>query len=118
MRDHRKLRAFQLADELVIEVYKATKLLPREEQFGLTSQMRRCSVSIPSNIVEGYAKESLGDYVRFLNIAYGSSRELEYQISICSRLGYLDSEKTLSLNRLVIETCKVLAGLIKSLRKN
>lgn len=99
-----------------MEVYRATKRFPREKQFGLTSQMRRCAVSIPSNIVEGCAKDSHADYVRFLNIAYGSSRELEYQVSIGKRLGYLEEETINSLESLVVETCKVLAGLIKSLK--
>ena len=71
MRDHRKLRAFELADELVFAIYSATKSFPKEEQCGLTSQLRRASVSIASNIVEGCARSSHADYVRFLDLAFG-----------------------------------------------
>ena len=114
MRDHKKLRAFELADELAVLVYQQTAGFPREEVFGLTSQMRRAVVSVASNIVEGSARNSLADYVRFLDMAYGSVRELEYQISLAHRLGYLkDAEH---LNQRVVETAKVLNGLIRSLR--
>ena len=93
MRDHTKLRAFEVADELVLLVYEHTREFPRSEQFGLTSQLRRAAVSIASNIVEGCARQSPGDYLRFLDMAYGSSRELEYQLSLARRLGYL-TDKT------------------------
>jgi len=92
MRDHRKLRAFELADELVLAIYSATISFPREEQFGLTSQMRRAAVSIASNIVEGCARNSQTDYVRFLDMAFGSVREAEYQLTIAQRLGYVADE--------------------------
>jgi four helix bundle protein len=91
MRDHTKLRAFELADELVVAVYKTTQAFPREEVFGLTSQLRRAAVSIPSNIVEGCARHSEAEYLHFLDMAYGSAREVEYQIGLAHRLGYLDA---------------------------
>ncbi|MBC8876859.1 MAG: four helix bundle protein [Planctomycetes bacterium] len=116
MRDHKKLRAFELADELALAVYRATRTFPREEQFGLTSQMRRAAVSTPSNIVEGCARHSERDYVHFLDIAYGSCRELEYQISLSYRLGYLAGDAHASLAAACEETSKVLNGLIRSLR--
>ena len=76
MRDHYKLRAFELGDKLTMMVYQATRHFPREEIYGLTSQMRRAAVSVPSNIVEGCTRESHGEYLRFLEIAFGSLREL------------------------------------------
>ncbi len=82
MRDHTKLRAFKLADEAALLVYRITARFPRGEQCGLTSQIRRAAVSVPSNIVEGCARESQADYLRFLNIAFGSLRELHYQLSL------------------------------------
>jgi len=88
MRDHTKLRAFELADQLAVAAYELTRLFPKDEQFGLTSQIRRAAVSTASSIVEGCARSTQADYVRFLEIAYGSARELEYQLSLASRLGY------------------------------
>lgn len=115
MRDHRNLRAFELADELALAVYEATRNFPRDEQFGLTSQMRRAAVSVASNIVEGCARTSEADFLRFLDMAYGSAREIEYQISLACRLGLLkDSDGKLAA--LAEETSKVLHGLIRSLR--
>jgi four helix bundle protein len=85
--------------------------------YGLTSQMRRAAVSIPSNIVEGCARESQADYVRFLNIAFGSLRELRYQVSLSKRLGFLLNQDFSLIEPKIIETEKVLNGLIKALRE-
>ena len=117
MRDHNKLKAFQLADELALLVYRATCSFPREELFGLRAQMRRAAVSVASNIVEGCARCTQADYVRFLDIAFGSFRELEYQVSLAQRLGYLDTNAHEPLHNKCTETSKVLAALIRSLRK-
>jgi four helix bundle protein len=117
VRDHRKLRAFELADELVLTVYQATKQFPREEQFGLTSQLRRAAVSIASNIVEGCARNSEADYLHFLDMAYGSAREVHYQVGLAHRLEYLPEETFTDLSTQCEETAKVLSALIRSLRK-
>lgn len=117
MRDHTKLRAFELADELALAVYKATRRFPKEELFGLTSQMRRAAVSIASNIVEGCARNSQADYLHFLDMAYGSARELEYQASLAYRLAYLTADGYAALRAACEETSKVLGGLIRSLRR-
>ncbi len=116
MRDHKKLRAFELADEMALLIYRHTVMFPNEERYGLTSQMRRCAVSIASNIVEGCARHTQADYLRFLDISLGSARELEYQISLVKRLQYLDTEIAESLEKKSIETVKVLYSLIHSLR--
>ena len=116
MRDHTKLRAFELADDLAVLVYRVTARFPREELYGLISQMRRASISIPSNIVEGCARDSQADYLRFLYIAFGSLRELHYQLSLSKRLGFLSNEDSSLIEPKVVETEKVLNGLIRALR--
>ncbi|QDS98690.1 four helix bundle protein [Adhaeretor mobilis] len=117
MRDHTQLRAFELADELALLVYQVTKNFPKEEQFGLTSQLRRAAVSVASNIVEGCARPTQADYLRFLGIAYGSVREVEYQLSLAKRLGFLRASDVERADSLACETSKVLGGLIRSLRR-
>jgi len=116
MRDHTKLKAFQLADELAVMLYRATRTFPREEQFGLTSQIRRAVVSVASNIVEGCARSTEADYLRFLDVAFGSLREVEYQLSLAQRLGYLKLADFESIQTHCVSTSKVLAALIRSLR--
>ncbi len=118
MRDHTKLRAFQLADEIAIMIYRITKNFPKEEIFGLTSQMRRCAVSVSSNIVEGSARESQKEYLRFLEIAFSSLRELHYQFSLSKRLGYIEQQESDEFELKITETGKVLAALIRSIRKS
>ncbi len=117
MRDHRKLRAFELVDQLVIDVYRGTRDFPKAEQFGLTSQVRRAIVSAASNIVEGCARDSRSDYAHYLQMAYGSLMEAEYQMGLSCRLGFLAEEHWKSLAESFSEAGKVLNGLIRSVRK-
>ena len=112
MRDHRKLRAFELADALTLAVYGVCRRFPTEEQFGLTAQMRRAAASVVSNIVERCARRTEADYLHFLHMAYGSAQEVSYHISLAHRLGYLDDEAHAEVSAAAQETCKVLAGLI------
>jgi len=116
MRDHTKLRAFELADDLAVAIYRLTRDFPKDEIYGITSQMRRAAVSVPSNIVEGAARESESEYLRFLEIAFGSLRELPYQFSLSQRLGYVQNTLDSSCEPLLVEAGKVLAALIRSLR--
>jgi four helix bundle protein len=118
MRDHTKLRAFELADKLAVDVYKLTQTFPKVEQFGLVSQMRRCAVFIASNIVEGCARNTEADYIHFLDIAYGSCRELEYQLSLVHRLEFTAGQAYEGAWHTCQETGKVLNGLLHALRKN
>jgi four helix bundle protein len=116
MRDHTKLRAFQLADEIAVLSYQVTTGFPKEELFGLTSQMRRSAVSVPSNIVEGCARDSQADYLRFLHIAFSSLRELHYQLNLSQRLGFLRNQDSSLIESKIVETEKVLNALIQALR--
>ena len=113
-RDHRKLDAFKLADQLALAVYRITSEFPPSERYGLQSQMRRASVSTPTNIVEGCAREGEGDYLRFLDIAFASSRELVYLTSLATRLSYLAEREAKELH----ELGERVAGALASLRRS
>jgi len=117
MRDHTKLRAFELADEVALLIYRATMEFPKKEIYGLNSQMRRAAVSVPSNIVEGCARESQAEYLRFLEIAFGSLREVHYQLGLSKRLGYSDEHNISCCEAKIVETEKVLGALFRSMRK-
>jgi four helix bundle protein len=92
IKTYRDLIIWQKSLALVTEIYKITKLFPKDETYGLTAQMRRCAVSIPSNIAEGYGRNSSSDYVRFLRIAMGSLYELQTQLEISLNLKYLKAD--------------------------
>ena len=113
-RDHRKLDAFQLADQLTLAIYRLTVDLPSSERFGIQSQLRRAAISVPTHIVEGCARESQGDLLRFLDIAFGSSREILYLISIATRLGFIDQREASE----VVALGERVAGAVLNLRKS
>ena len=113
-REYKSIKAWQLADNLAVAVYEATKTLPREELYGLISQMRRAAVSVPANIVEGTARTSSKEYLQFLSIARGSLAELRYYVHLSERLGYFERGLTLQLEPQCDETARVLYGLMKS----
>ena len=115
MRDHTKLKAFELADEIAVSIYSVTRTFPKEEIYGFTSQMRRAAVSVPSNIVEGCARESQAEYLRFLEIAFGSLRELDYQYGLAKRLGYTNQSVSPNFEDKMTKAQKVLGGLVRSM---
>ncbi|NQU52513.1 MAG: four helix bundle protein [Bacteroidetes bacterium] len=117
MNNFRELNVWQKAMNLVTQIYKSTKYFPKEEQFGLTNQIRRCAVSIPSNIAEGAGRDSSKDFNRFLSIALGSSFELETQLIISKELEYISIESSNSIENELIEIQKMIRGLQKSLNK-
>jgi four helix bundle protein len=117
MRNHRKLLAFQKADELAVSMYRATADFPTEERFGLTAQLRRGAVSVPSNIVEGAARSSVADYVRFLDISFGSLKEMRYQWSLAHRLGFVPERLFDDVDAELDEVARLLVGLIRSTRR-
>ena len=117
MRDYRKIIAWQRAHKLTLAVYGATETFPKEEVFGLTSQLRRASSSAPTNIVEGATRESKRDYLRFLNIAASSLSETEYLLLLAHDLRYLDDVPYEELTKKVNETHAPLSGLTVAVRK-
>jgi four helix bundle protein len=115
LRNYKELKVWQKSYQLCLEIYKATKTFPKNEGFGLTSQMRRAALSIPSNIAEGYGRKTTPEYLRSLYIAYGSTCELETQILLSGDLGYLNTESLPELQRDIGEVERMLKSLIKSL---
>jgi len=116
-RPHKKLDAWLKAIELTVETYRQTEKLPGDEKFGLISQMRRSAVSVASNIAEGAARDTKKDFIRFLHNAKGSLSELDTQVVICNRLGYLTGDECEILNEHMERESKLLTGLIRYLKK-
>ncbi len=114
-RNYRDLVVWQKSMDLVEEVYRLSKLLPKEEIFGLTNQLRRAAFSIPSNIAEGNARNSQKEYARFLSIARGSKAETETQLEICVRIGYFNEDQTRIALTLCDEIGKMLYSMIQKL---
>jgi four helix bundle protein len=116
MRDWQKLGAFRIADELAITVLTAMREMPTHQRYVLTNQIERSALSVPSNIVEGCARHSEAEYLRFLDIAYGSTCELQYQLSLATRLSYLSPLQSDQLRDLAQQTAKTLNKLIRAIR--
>jgi four helix bundle protein len=115
LKSYKNLIVYQKGYSLSLEIYKVTKDYPRDERFGLISQMRRSAVSIPCNIAEGYGRKNIKEYLQFLYVTCGSCSELETLISLSQDLRLLDNEKYAKLYTLQEEVSKLLNGLIKSL---
>ena len=116
MTSHKDLKVWQKGIELVKVIYDVTKTFPNAEQLGLISQIRRCSVSIPSNIAEGCGRNSDKELIHFLYITLGSASELETQIIISQELGFLEKIKSDELQEMVLEIIKMTSSLIKSIK--
>ena len=117
MRDYTKIKAWKLADDFAVSVYKATKQFPKEELYGLTSQLRRAASSVAANIVEGSARQSLKDYLHFLQIARASLSEAQYFLHLATRLEYFSESDS---NELALQCKRVFAclhGLMNAVRK-
>jgi four helix bundle protein len=117
MRLHENLDVWKKAIDFVVEIYKMTETFPADERFGLTSQIRRASVSIPANIAEGAGRESDKDYLRFLSIAQGSTSEVETELLIANRLGFLSTTKYEKARASLDEIGRMNAGLANHLRR-
>jgi four helix bundle protein len=118
MQDFRRIKVWEKAHALVLRVYEATNRLPREELFGLTSQMRRAASSIPTNIAEGSGRGSDADFARFLQIAMGSACELEYQVILAADLKYLTADVRDSIEADLLEAKRMLTALLLKVRSS
>ena len=117
MRDHRKLEIFELADQLVLDVYNHTRKFPSDERFGLVTQMRRCAVSAAANIVEGCGRRTEIEFDRFLDISFGSLREIGYFIDLSYRLGFLSEDSKAILEESQRRASGAMASFITSREK-
>jgi len=116
MKTFRELIVWQKSMDLVTEIYEETKSFPDEEKFGLTNQIRRASVSIPSNVAEGFGRKSDGDFARFVSIAIGSNYEVQTQLEIARNVGFLEDNHFIRLIEKLTEIDKMLKGLKSKLK--
>ena len=117
LKNYKDLKVWQKSYELCLEIYRITAKFPKEEIYGLTSQIRRSVVSIPSNIAEGYGRKTTLDYIRMLYISYGSVCELETQILLAGDLGFIEKDEMGKLKKDIAEIERMLKALIKSLER-
>jgi four helix bundle protein len=115
LKNYKELNVWQKTYQLCLNIYKVTKDFPNDERYGLTSQIRRAAVSVPSNIAEGYGRKTIREYIQALYIAYGSNCELETQILLSGDLDYIGAEKSAQLQSQIGDVERMLKGLIKSL---
>jgi len=114
---HKNLDVWKKAVDLVQQIYDLTKTFPKNEDYSLTSQMRRAAISVPSNISEGAARQTKKEFINFLHMAQGSLSELDTQIEIAKRLGYFSEDQNKKTFEIMQDVDRMLSGLIKSLRK-
>lgn len=116
MKDFHQLQVWQKAHELTLIVYQVTRTFPREELYGLTSQLRRCSASIPANLAEGCGREGEAEFARFCSIAMGSASELEYHLLLAKDLRLIQPKDHVDLSQRATEVKRMLTGLLQKLR--
>lgn len=114
MGDYKKLKVWVKADDFVLQVYRATEGFPAAERYGLRSQIRRSAVSVPSNLAEGAGRDTDPQFQQFTRNALGSANEVEYQLSLASRLGFLPTEKSKELTAKASELRRMLAALLRN----
>jgi four helix bundle protein len=117
LKNYKDLKVWQKSYQLCLEIYRITAKFPKDERYGLTSQIRRAAVSIPSNIAEGYGRKTTLDYVRMLYISYGSVCELETQILLAGDLDFIEKGEMNQVENNIAEIERMLKALIKSLEK-
>ena len=117
MQDYKKLKVWERAHRLTLEIYKATNKFPKSEIYGLTSQMRSSSASIPTNIAEGTGRNSQAEFCRFLHISMGSAHEVEYQMLLARDLGFITEEIYTILHDEIIEIQRMLSTLIQKVNQ-
>lgn len=118
MKSYKELIVWQKSVEAAKQVYSISKIFPSSEKFGLTQQINRCAISIPSNIAEGYGRYHKKDFIRFLSIARGSLYEMQTQLILSEELDFVESSKLEFINSLSVEIDKMLNKLIKSLKES
>ena len=118
MRDYRQFQVWQRSHQMTLSLYRATKVFPTEELYGLTSQLRRASYSIPMNIAEGCGRSTDADFARFLDVAGGSASELDYQLLLSRDLGFLKDDAYSSFTSELTEIRRMLTRLIQSVRES
>ena len=117
LKNYKDLKVWQKSYQLCLEIYRITAKFPKDERYGLTSQIRRAVVSIPSNIAEGYGRKTTLDYVRMLYISYGSVCELETQVLLAGDLNFIEQGEWGKLEKDIAEIERMLKALIKSLER-
>lgn len=116
MQDYKSLKVWQKAHSLVLEIYFLTSQYPKEELYGLTSQIRRAAISIAANIAEGSSRKSKKDFTRFLEIGFGSAKEVEYELLLSKDLNYIQLESFTKIQHQIEEIKKMFVGLMKAIQ--
>jgi len=117
MKTHKDLDVWKMSIDMVTQIYQITRNFPKEEIYGLTNQMRRAAVSVPSNIAEGAGRNSDKEFLQFLNFSTGSLSEIETQLIIAYNLKYINDEQKYNLDIMINSIFKMLSGLIQSIKK-